>query len=66
MIKVNVRKGQSIEKAISIFKKKVKESGLLLEIKNRRFYEKPSLKRRVQRNKARLRQKYRSIKENTH
>ena len=60
MIKVNVRKGQSIEKAISIFKKKVKESGLLLEIKNRRFYEKPSLKRRVQRNKARLRQKYRS------
>ena len=66
MIKVNVRKGQSIEKSISIFKKKVKESGLLLEIKNRRFYEKPSLKRRVQRNKARLRQKYRSIKENTH
>ena len=66
MIKVNVRKGQSIEKAISIFKKKVKESGLLLEIKNGRFYEKPSLKRRVQRNKARLRQKYRSIKENTH
>ena len=66
MIKVNVRKGQSIEKAISIFQKKVKESGLLLEIKNRRFYEKPSLKRRVQRNKARLRQKYRSIKENTH
>ena len=66
MIKVNVRKGQSIEKAISIFKKKVKESGLLLEIKNRRFYEKPSLKRRVQRNKASLRQKYSSIKENTH
>jgi|TARA_B100000035_G_C20923858_1_gene519738 small subunit ribosomal protein S21 len=66
MIKVNVRKGQSIEKAISIFKKKVKESGLMLEIKNRRFYEKPSLKRREQKNKARLRQKYRSIKENTH
>ena len=38
----------------------------MLEIKNRRFYEKPSLKRREQKNKARLRQKYRSIKENTH
>ena len=30
MIKVNVRKGQSIEKAISIFKKKVKENGLMI------------------------------------
>ena len=66
MLYVKVGKNKSIEKAISIFKRKVKESGLMLEIKNRRFYEKPSLKRREQKNKARLRQKYRSIKENTH
>ena len=33
MIEVKVRRGQSIEKAISIFKKKVKDSKILYELR---------------------------------
>ena len=46
MIEVKVRKGQSIEKAISIFKKKVKDSKILYELREREFYMKPSLVRK--------------------
>ena len=57
MIKVEVRKGQSIEKAISIFKKKVKQSGLMLELREREYYKKPSQLRKERNAKARLRRK---------
>ena len=63
MIKVEVRKGQSIEKAISIFKKKVKQSGLMLELRERSFYVKPSELKREKKNKAILRNKYKVLKE---
>ena len=42
MIEVIVRKGQSIEKALSLFKKKVKESKILYELREREYYMKPS------------------------
>ena len=51
-LKVEVRKGQSVEKAISIFKKKVKQSGILMEYRDRQFYVKPSAIKREKRNKA--------------
>ena len=38
MIEVKVRKGQSIEKAISIFKRKVKDSKILYELREREYY----------------------------
>ena len=63
MIKVEVRKGQSIEKAISVFKKKVKQSGLMLELRERSFYVKPSALKREKKNKAILRNKYKVLKE---
>ena len=63
MVKVEVRKGQSVEKAISIFKKKVKKSGLMLELRKRSFYVKPSAIKREQKNKAILRNKYKVLKE---
>ncbi len=63
MVKVEVRKGQSIEKAISIFKKKVKKSGLMLELRKRSFYVKPSAIKREEKNKAILRNKYKVLKE---
>ena len=63
MIKVEVRKGQSVEKAISIFKKKVKQSGILMEYRDRQFYVKPSAIKREKRNKAILRNKYKILKE---
>ena len=57
MIYVKVRKGQSIEKALSILKKKVKESKLMLELREREFYKKPSEIRIEKKAKARLRYK---------
>lgn len=63
MIKVEVRKGQSVEKAISVFKKKIKQSGLMLELRERSFYVKPSALKREKKNKAILRNKYKVLKE---
>ena len=57
MIYVKVRKGQSIDKALSILKKKVKESKLMLELREREFYKKPSDIRKEKKAKARLRSK---------
>ena len=63
MIKVEVRKGQSVEKAISIFKKKVKQSGLMLELRERSFFTKKSDLLREKKKKAILRNKYKVLKE---
>ncbi len=63
MVKVEVRKGQSVEKAISIFKKKVKQSGLMLELRERSFYTKKSDLLREKKKKAILRNKYKVLKE---
>ena len=57
MIYVKVRKGQSIDKALSILKKKVKESKLMVELREREFYTKPSAIRKEKKSKARLRNK---------
>jgi len=63
LIKVEVRKGQSIEKAISIFKKKVKQSGMMLELRERSFFRKKSDLLREKKKKAILRNKYKVLKE---
>ena len=54
MIYVKVHKGQ-IEKALSILKKKVKESKLMLELRERECYKKPSVIKKEKKAKARLR-----------
>ena len=56
MVEVKV-KHKNIEKALSIFKRKVKDSKMLLELQQREYYEKPSAKRRKARLNAKLRQK---------
>tara|TARA_Y100000590_G_scaffold41345_1_gene44095 strand:+ start:321 stop:512 length:192 start_codon:yes stop_codon:yes gene_type:complete len=60
LIHVKVRKGQSIEKAISIFKKKVKDSKILYELREREFYTKPSEIRKEKKAKAKARAKRQS------
>jgi small subunit ribosomal protein S21 len=57
LLYVKLRKGQSIDKALSILKKKVKESKLMLELKEREHYTKPSAKKRLARAKAKMRHK---------
>ena len=56
MIYVKVHKGQ-IDKALSILKKKVKETKLMLELLEREFYTKPSVIKKEKKAKARLRNK---------
>ena len=56
MIYVKVHKGQ-IDKALSILKKKVKESKLMVELREREFYTKPSDLKKEKKAKARLRYK---------
>ncbi len=56
MIYVKVHKGQ-IDKALSILKKKVKESKLMVELREREFYTKPSVIKKEKKAKARLRNK---------
>ena len=53
----------NFEKALRIFKQNVKDSDLLLDIKRKSFYEKPSTKRRHKKNMAKLREKYRKARE---
>lgn len=47
----------NIDKALSKLKKKVKESKLMLELRDREFYKKPSLLKKERNAKARLRNK---------
>ena len=61
-ILIKVR-NNNYEKAIRELKRKTKESGLLVELRERQEYEKPSLTRRKQRIRAKLRIKYQMERE---
>ena len=62
MLKVNIRKGQSVEQALKIFKRKVKDSNIMFELRERSFYKKPSAIKRELKNKTKLRAKYEKLK----
>ncbi len=47
MIEVKVHDSHSFEKAMRIFKKACQRDGFMMEIKDRRFYQKPSEKKRL-------------------
>ena len=53
----------NVEKAIRIFKKKVKESNIMLDLRKKSYYEKPSKLRREKKNLAILRNKYKHEKD---
>ena len=57
MLKIQVVKG-NINKALKLFKRKFKQTGVLKEIRERKNYTKPSTKRRKQKEKAILKRKY--------
>jgi small subunit ribosomal protein S21 len=52
----------NIEGALKAFKKKVKNSGILQELRKKQYYEKPSRIRREKKNLAKLRNKYKMEK----
>ena len=58
MLEIPVIKG-NINKALKQFKRKFKQTGILKEVRERKNYTKPSIKRRKQKEKAILKRKYR-------
>ena len=63
MIEVRVKRNESIERAISRFKKKVKEDGFLFTLKERQYYTKPSEERRENKNRAKRRNFYNRLRD---
>jgi len=58
MLKIPVVKG-NIERALKLFKRKFKKTGALKEVRERKNFTKPSLKKRFIKEKAILKRKYR-------
>lgn len=63
MPKVEIKKGEELEKALRKFKTKLKREGILEEMKKREFYEKPSQRRRKREEAARRRERRRLLRE---
>lgn len=57
MIIISVKENESIDKALKRFKKKFEKTGILKEIRERNFYEKPSVKKRAVKIRAAYREK---------
>ena len=57
MLNIPVIKG-NINKALKIFKTKFKQTGILKEVRERKNYIKPTTKRKVTKEKAILKRKY--------
>ena len=55
--KVTVGPDGNVERALRKFKKKIAESGLLQEVKDRQEYVKPTTQRKIDKNKAKSRWK---------
>ena len=56
----------NIEGALKKFKRMVKNSGMMLELKKKAYYEKPSKIRREKKNLAILRNRYQQQKDNNY
>ena len=46
MPQIEIKKDESFESALRRFKKKIEQEGILREVKERRYYEKPSERRK--------------------
>ncbi len=62
MIKVLVQEGESIDKALKRFKKKYEKAGILKEFRRRKEYVKPSVLKKMQKERT-LRKKRRILEE---
>jgi len=60
MIEVQVKDSEPIERALKRFKKKLDRVKVLKELRKRRYYTKPSIKRRDERLKAIYKQRMRT------
>ena len=56
MPKIEIRKGEDLERALRKFKTKLRHEGIMDEMKKREFYEKPSQRRRKEVEQAKRRE----------
>lgn len=63
MIIVPVKDGDNIEKALKKFKRKFEKTGAIRELRARKNFEKPSMKKRIAHEKAVYVQKLRLLEE---
>lgn len=52
MLKIKLKKGEKIESALKRLKRKFRDTGVLKEVRDRKEYNKPSVTRRRQKQKA--------------
>jgi small subunit ribosomal protein S21 len=52
MIIINVKDNESVDRALKRFKKKFERTGVLKELRSRTFFQKPSITKRKQKQKA--------------
>ena len=64
-LRVDVR-NNNVEWALKKMKRMVKDSGMILELKKRSYYKKPSAERREKKNLQALRHRYNQEKENNY
>ncbi len=57
MLIINVKDGESLDRALKRFKKKFEKTGVLRELRSRQAFEKKSITNRTQRKKAVYKQK---------
>ena len=59
-------KHNNVEWALKKMKRMVKDSGMILELKKRTYYKKPSAEKREKKNLQKLRHRYNQEKENNY
>ncbi len=57
MLVINVKDGETIDRALRRYKRKVRDTKLMKEVRNRKHFEKPSVRRRAEILKAVYRDK---------
>lgn len=55
MIQVRIKKGEPVDRALKRLKKVLDKEGLMREIRNHRYFEKPSEQKRREKARARIR-----------
>jgi len=58
MSKVDVGMNEPLERALRRFKKKIEQEGILKQLKVRKHYEKPSVRKKRKRQEARKKKRY--------
>ncbi len=61
VIQIRLRKGESVERALKRLKKIMDKEGLLKQLRNNRYFEKPCEKARKKSARARIRNKSRRL-----